>query len=421
MRFSIFTPTHDAKHLLETYDSLLTQTFRDWEWVIVPNNGAILPKELDDTRIRIVTPPLWVARLGVGGLKWFACQQSQGDYLVELDHDDRLLPLALERIDEAITTESPDFIYSDNARLEPDGGFELFGKEHGWENYHYRCDDKVYQVNSSFQVNAASLRAIFYAPDHIRVWKRDAYHGIGGHDATMPVCDDYDLLCRTYLAGLKIHHIPECLYIYRIQNGGNTWLKRNAEIQSKQQEVSNRYLYPLIDEWCRRFELPRVNLGGNAPEGYIDASLKNGFDLTKGYWPFGEASIGVIRAYDFLNHVPHCKPGCKHVTPLCTVGVMNEIHRVLVPGGWLLCATPSTDGRGAFQDPTTASWWNPNSFFYVTREQQRQYIPHMTARFQKARVWQEFPSEWHKENAILYVYADLIALKGQRQPGICEV
>jgi O-antigen biosynthesis protein len=37
----------------------------------------------------------------------------------------------------------------------------------------------------------------------------------------------------------------------------------------------------------------------------------------------------------------------------------------LVPGGWLLAATPSTDVRGAFQDPTNCSFWNvPNSFWY---------------------------------------------------------
>ena len=55
------------------------------------------------------------------------------------------------------------------------------------------------------------------------------------------------------------------------------------------------------------------------------------------------------------------------------------------------------------------------------QQQQRQYVPGITARFQSARIWQEHPTEWHREHDILYVYADLVALKGQRQPGICEV
>jgi SAM-dependent methyltransferase len=279
-------------------------------------------------------------------------------------------------------------------------------------------------VNRSFEPDASSMRQIFYAPNHVRAWKTTAYHDIGGHDTSLGVCDDFDLLCRTYLAGAKFHHIPECLYLYRLHaDGDNTWLKRNAEIQTKQHELSNKYTHLLVHEWCRRMELPKLDLGGatGCPEGFIAVDLKAGYDLRK-KWPFADASVGCVRAYDFLEHIPHCRDSsCKHEPPYCTVGVMNEIYRVLVPGGWLLSATPSTDGRGAFQDPTHCSFWNPNSFWYYTRAQQQQYVPGIKARFQNVRTWQEHPSDWHKQNDILYVYAELVALKGQRQPGICEI
>jgi glycosyltransferase involved in cell wall biosynthesis len=421
LKFSVFTPTHDAKFLLETYGSLKAQTFPDWEWVIAPNNGANLAGELlEDRRIRIVPSPAWMNAQGVGALKRFTCDQCEGDYLVELDHDDMLLPNALEKVAES----DAEFIYSDAAQFRANGEYQLYGKEYGWEHYSHREGDKVHQCNRSFDVNASSMHQIFYAPDHVRVWKADTYHKVGGHDANLGVCDDFDLVIRTYLSGATFHHIQECLYLYRIRaDGSNTWLKRNAEIQTKQHELSNKYTQALVYEWCQRAGLPKLDLGGatGCPEGFIAADLKNGYDLRK-KWPFGDASIGVIRAYDFLEHIPHCRDSsCKHEPPYCTVGVMNEIYRVLVPGGWLLSATPSTDGRGAFQDPTHCSFWNPNSFWYYTRAQQRQYVPGITARFQRTRVWQEHPSDWHKEHNLLYVYADLVALKGQRQPGICEV
>jgi hypothetical protein len=94
---------------------------------------------------------------------------------------------------------------------------------------------------------------------------------------------------------------------------------------------------------------------------------------------------------------------------------------VLAPGGWLVSATPSSDGRGAYQDPTHVSFWNPNSFWYYTRRDQARFVPGITCPFQGARVWQTFPDEWHRVHNIPYVYADLVALKGQRQAGRCEI
>lgn len=100
---------------------------------------------------------------------------------------------------------------------------------------------------------------------------------------------------------------------------------------------------------------------------------------------------------------------------------MNQIYRVLVPGGWLISATPSTDGRGAFQDPTHCSFWNENSWLYYTRQEQRKFVPGINARFQATRIYTDYPNQWCRERKIPYVFADVVALKGQRQPGICEV
>jgi|SRR5580765_290587 len=418
MKFSIFTPTHDTRFLAETYASLKHQSYADWEWVIALNNGATLPKGIKGPRVRALRAPGDLT--GVGALKRFACGECKGEYLVELDHDDLLASRALEKI---AATEA-DFIYSDAANFRSNGENELFGTAFGWEHYQAEVDGRTLAVNRSFEPDASSLREIFYAPNHVRVWSRELYEKVGGHDPTLPVCDDFDLLLRSYMAGARFQHIPECLYLYRLRDdGNNTWVKHNAAIQHKQAELSQRYTHPLVHEWCRRRDLKKLDLGGGTgcPEGFIPLDLATGCDLRQP-WTFADSSIGCIRAYDFLEHVPHCRDGsCTHQPPFCSVGLMNEIHRVLVPGGWLLSATPSTDGRGAFQDPTHCSFWNPNSFWYYTRRLQQAYVPGITARFQAARLWQEYPSEFHQQHHLLYVFADLVALKGQRQPGLVEI
>jgi len=100
---------------------------------------------------------------------------------------------------------------------------------------------------------------------------------------------------------------------------------------------------------------------------------------------------------------------------------MNDFYRVLAPGGFIISGTPSSDGRGAYQDPTHINYINQNSFWYYTDRNYSKYVPEITCRFQAARIWTEAPSEFHKNNDILYVYADLCALKGQHQPGACKI
>ena len=63
------------------------------------------------------------------------------------------------------------------------------------------------------------------------------------------------------------------------------------------------------------------------------------------------------------------------------------------------------------KDPTHISKWNKNSFWYITRQQQAKYIDNTTIRFYPVVLDNVWYSNWHKENCIPYVRADLICLK----------
>ena len=56
-------------------------------------------------------------------------------------------------------------------------------------------------------------------------------------------------------------------------------------------------------------------------------------------------------AYDFIEHIPkNSWPQGKQ--RLAFLELMNEIHRVLKPGGLLFHSTPAFPSNEAFQDPT---------------------------------------------------------------------
>lgn len=74
-------------------------------------------------------------------------------------------------------------------------------------------------------------------------------------------------------------------------------------------------------------------------------------DLTQP-WPWPDNSIEEIHASNIFEHLPD------------KFHSMNELYRVLIPGGLATLILPSTDGRGAWQDPTHVSYWNANSFRY---------------------------------------------------------
>ncbi len=84
-----------------------------------------------------------------------------------------------------------------------------------------------------------------------------------------------------------------------------------------------------------------------APAVDIIADLRQRF-------PFADNTVGELRAYDFIEHLPD------------RIHTMNEIWRVCKPGARVDIFVPSTDGRGAFQDPTHVSYWNINSFQYYS-------------------------------------------------------
>jgi len=409
MKLTIVTPTHNTKYIKEAYNSLLAQTDKDWQWLIVLNGDA-QHINIKDYRVKQINYPN--APISVGAVKNFAFSQVKEGICAELDHDDLLTPIAVYHIKEAFKNPEIGFAYSDFAEFE-DVSWKpaTYGSQYGW-----KCEEKYFYghrflVTKAFEPTPHSIGSIHFAPNHVRAWTVEAYEKVGKHNPEYRVLDDQDLVSRFYLT-TKMKHIPECLYLYR-NYSGQSFRRFNKEIQTGTLKLYDKYIFNMAKRWCQLNNYPMIDLGAKygKPVGFIGVDLY-GADITADLnkkWPFRDNSIGLLRANDIIEHLKD------------PVNTMNEAYRVLVDGGWFLIEVPSTDGRGAYQDPTHISFFNSNSFWYYTDKNYAKYVPAIKCRFQVQRILNYNPTEFHKQNYICYTRAHLTAIKNERYPGVVKI
>lgn len=108
MKFSITIPAYKAKFLKECIESILAQTCKDFELVIVndasPEDLTSIIKSFDDPRIRY-----YINETNCGAVNvvdnWNKClDYAIGDYVICMGDDDKLLPGCLEEYAKLIET-----------------------------------------------------------------------------------------------------------------------------------------------------------------------------------------------------------------------------------------------------------------------------------------------------------------------------
>jgi glycosyltransferase involved in cell wall biosynthesis len=394
------------------YESLVAQTYENWEWVIYLNgveggldalvNYPVLVAIKSDERIKIVVSDEINSKIGFNKNKAF--HLGTGDVLVEVDHDDMLTPDCLEELYKAFQDPTVGFVYSDSITYHVNNEFTPYDAHYGWTYKKVMWRGKEHYSMNSFAPTSHSMAYIWYAPDHVRAWRKSVYVSIGGHNVNLDICDDHELVIRTYL-NTKMHHINKPLYVYRI-TGNNTWLERNQAIQDTTRELFKQYAWDLACKDAKDRGLDIVELGGginpragcniniDLEDGNVTADLNNGI-------PLPDNSVGVINASHIIEHLND-----KHK-------IMAEIYRVLADDGWVFIQVPSTDGRGAFQDPTHVSYWNENCFWYYTRKDKAMFIRNDKIRFQEFKL-DTFWWEPRSDN-IAITDAWLVAIKSDQE------
>jgi predicted O-linked N-acetylglucosamine transferase (SPINDLY family) len=171
----------------------------------------------------------------------------------------------------------------------------------------------------------------------------------------------------------------------------------NSDVNKGNQQDVNNHETLRVDIGC----------GDRKPDNFVGVDVCSGLgvdivaDLNQRF-PFPDNSVDELRAYDTIEHL------------VDRIHTMNEIWRICKNGAKIDILVPSTDGRGAFQDPTHVSFWNINSFLYYCIDFPNYIDLCRKYGFKGAFKAVKLEHEESSQN-VIHVKAELIVVKNQNE------
>lgn len=212
---SVILPTYNgARFIKQSIDSIVAQTFPNWELIIVNDCSTdqtlelIEPYAKSDARIKIIsnkTNKKLPASLNIG------FNQAKGRFLTWTSDDNYYAPDAFKKMLKVFEDNSSiDFVYADMCVVDEDGRVLKYKLKHNEisELYHGCC------IGACFLYN------------------RRLYEDFGGYNEELFCAEDYEYWMRLWINNARFYHLKDCLYAYR-NNSLSLSATRAAEVQEK--------------------------------------------------------------------------------------------------------------------------------------------------------------------------------------------
>ncbi len=197
-KFSIVMANYNKeKYIAEAIESVLNQTFTDWELIIIDDCSTddslnVIQRYLDDTRIKLIQHKK--NRGKTAALK-AGIANVRSEYFGILDSDDCLLPNAVETM------------YAYHEKF-PDCGLVYSQFAYCHQDLTRRCVgfcDKIPAGKTALDLNVVS---------HFQTFKLCDYLKTSGYDENILYAEDIDIVYKVEeVTSLKF--MDECLYLYR--------------------------------------------------------------------------------------------------------------------------------------------------------------------------------------------------------------
>ena len=213
-KVSIVMPVYNvAPYLREAMDSILNQTYKDFEFIVLndcsPDNSEEILDTYSDSRIVRYRGE---KNVGFANILNVGIKMAKGEFIARMDSDDISLPCRLEK--QVAFLESHPEIDLVSA------GMQRFGGSKAVISYATNFEDVKF--------DALSFSPILHASS---MWRKDRFleHDLFYRQEMVP-SEDYDLWTRALANGLVLVNIPDVLYQYRthsfqVTNVNKDWSK----------------------------------------------------------------------------------------------------------------------------------------------------------------------------------------------------
>lgn len=197
--FSIVVPLYNTPDDLfqRMVGSVLAQWYPHWELILVDDKS--LQQSVRDNALKLVDPRIKIilleSNMGISGATNRGLVEANGDYIVFLDHDDELTDDCLFELAKCIDAEDPDYVYSDEDKIEPDGRFSQPFFKPDW--------------------SPDTLMSTMYTC-HVSCVRRTLLETVGDLRSEFDGSQDWDFVLRVTEAAKRISHVPKVLYHWRI-------------------------------------------------------------------------------------------------------------------------------------------------------------------------------------------------------------
>lgn len=221
---SVIIPCYNqGQYIDEAVNSVLSQTFQDFEIIIV-NDGSTdkytvdLLNNFDRQKSRVIH----TSNLGLASARNTGIMASSGKFILPLDADDKISKYYLDKAYEILIRESDIGILYCEAKL--------FGKKWGKWNL------------PEYSLNKILLKNMIFASSF---FKKEDWQRVGGYKSNMiSGWEDWDLWLSIIGLGRRVYKIPEVFFYYRIRGSTmsrnlskHDYIKLHTQLFNNHQEL----------------------------------------------------------------------------------------------------------------------------------------------------------------------------------------